>query len=172
MKYYPVTITQARYGGTYEGGAWLAFYVDPEMFAKRIDCDEAFGSDIECMDWWRENGREVGKGSTPDNALLNLCEILDAKFGAQLWQETETSWCAYHKFRKNDKRPWIVVERDGEQRTVTINYAQSQKKIVGWDGEWEITEGGPDSVEFFLRCVSGTHLTERKPLEEERTQEI
>jgi len=166
MKYYPITITQARYGGVYEGGQWLAFYVDPELFHEKIH-EDAFGSDCECSEWWEKNGHKVGKGRTPDEACSDLCKILDEKFGAELWAATEEPWVAYHKYVKMEE-PWIVIERNGEQRSVTVNYKSgNKKKIVGWDGEWETVEGNNflENPNFFLQCIKAIHPQDRIPFD-------
>jgi hypothetical protein len=79
---YPVTVVQARYGGTYSGGGtWLAFPVHPEELGKGAWEDWA-GSDIECADWWarqREEGWLVGRGATPDEAWTDLLKIAAEK---------------------------------------------------------------------------------------------
>lgn len=67
---YPVTITAARYGGSYEGGTWCAFNAYPHHLPPDHD-----GSDIECMTFWRSDGADrVGRGSSPDAALADLME--------------------------------------------------------------------------------------------------
>ena len=67
---YPITITQSRYGGTYEDAPWVAFNLRPEDIPA-----DAFGSDVTCVDWWFENGEGVGKGDTPDEAWESLLAI-------------------------------------------------------------------------------------------------
>lgn len=75
---YPVTVVQARYNGSYEGGlrasSWLAFPVAPHALS-----DEAWrdwdGSDVECMIWWdrvRSEGWPVGRGADPSAAHGDL----------------------------------------------------------------------------------------------------
>lgn len=68
---YPCTISHARYGGTYEGGRWVAYpYGEiPE---------DAQGGDPECMAWFEEHGWSVGAGATPDEAAAHLINQLEA----------------------------------------------------------------------------------------------
>ena len=74
---YPVTITQTRYGGTYEGGAWVAV-ADGETLP-----DAAFGDDITCATWWAHWGGAdddvlFAVGDTPDAALKNLVGMVES----------------------------------------------------------------------------------------------
>lgn len=62
---YPVTIVKTRYGGTYEGGAWAAFW------GERIP-EDAMGDDVSCSYWWDDNGDTCGVGATPDEAYRAL----------------------------------------------------------------------------------------------------
>lgn len=95
---YPVTIVKTRYGGLYEGGAWGAFYCDPETVP-----EDAFGSDIECAEvdagtsrrsrgprlvrraQRREKRRKAGRrlyvgvGVSPDAALEALEAVVPAE---------------------------------------------------------------------------------------------
>lgn len=64
---YPITICQARYGGVYEGGEWVAFLAYPQHIP-----DDAFEDDITCATWWAEHHDEVGVGDTPSAAYENL----------------------------------------------------------------------------------------------------
>jgi hypothetical protein len=70
MSHYPITITQARYGGTYEGGEWVAFHLLPEDIPEK-----AFGDDVTCVSWWSDHGDGVGTGSTPQEAHERLLAI-------------------------------------------------------------------------------------------------
>jgi hypothetical protein len=70
-KLFPVTIVMAQYGGTFEGGQWLAFPLAPEDLA---DSDYA-ADDISCMLFFEsceERKLPIGRGSTPDEALADL----------------------------------------------------------------------------------------------------
>lgn len=67
---YPVTITAARYGGTYEGGSWTAF----NLYSHQIPAG-ADDSDIECAQFWRSPAADrVGRGQSPGEALADLVE--------------------------------------------------------------------------------------------------
>jgi len=70
---YPIKVVQSRYGGVYEGGAWVSF----------PNCDHeppeaAFGDDDECADYWASRrSRFVGRGSTPDEAYGDMLRRLE-----------------------------------------------------------------------------------------------
>ena len=64
---YPITIVKDRYGGTYSGGAFLAFNLPCEEIPLEIDAD-----DVTCYKFWKDTKIEVGKGATPDEGLNNL----------------------------------------------------------------------------------------------------
>ena len=66
---YPVAIHQSRYGGVYEGGAWFAI----------ANCDlipdDAIGGDDEACDFWSsDQAKMIGRGTTPNDAVLDLME--------------------------------------------------------------------------------------------------
>jgi len=70
----PVTITPDRYGGTYSGGAWLAFPLDPYAVP-----GGPFGGDLVANGWWGDLGDvPVGRGETPDRAYDDLSRRLEA----------------------------------------------------------------------------------------------
>ena len=70
----PVTITPDRYGGTYSGGAWLAFPVEPSEVP-----NGPFGGDIYAASWWGEHDNiPIGRGATPDLAYSDLLHRLEA----------------------------------------------------------------------------------------------
>lgn len=64
---YPCTIIRARYGGVYEGGAWIAFPLHPEEVPAN-----ATGGDVECAMWFSDPTVVTGRGETPDEALATL----------------------------------------------------------------------------------------------------
>lgn len=79
---YPLCIVGDRYDGTYSGAEFLAFNLYPE-FVARLPIDD---DDINCADFWRGNHPDydlddfiIGKGSTPDLAVLDLIKLLKAK---------------------------------------------------------------------------------------------
>jgi hypothetical protein len=70
----PVTITTDRYGGTYSGGSWLAFPLDPSAVP-----DGPFGGDVFAAAWWDEHSvLPVGRGGSPDLAYDDLARRLEA----------------------------------------------------------------------------------------------
>lgn len=66
---YPVSIYQTRYGGVYEG-------LDALWFAVSGDFPEsAVGDDDDCLDFWLSDASLlVGRGKTPNEALVNLIQ--------------------------------------------------------------------------------------------------
>lgn len=66
---YPLTIISTRYGGTYEGGKFVAFPCEEWAIP-----DDVQGGDVECMAWWDRYAEGVGRGATPDAALADLIE--------------------------------------------------------------------------------------------------
>ena len=64
---YPAAITRDRYGGVYSGGEWLAWPLRPDQIP-----DDANGDDVTAADFWAGWPYEVGKGSTPAEALADL----------------------------------------------------------------------------------------------------
>lgn len=65
--YYPVTIIKDRYSGTYSGGNYVAFPLDPWDVPK-----ESQGGDVECMEFWADPSVTVGKGRTEKEANDDL----------------------------------------------------------------------------------------------------
>lgn len=75
---WPLTIHADRYGGTYSGGAYLAWSLDFDEIPEEVN-----GSDPECMSFWRYFKQGVthqvylvpvcvGRGSSPVAALEDL----------------------------------------------------------------------------------------------------
>jgi hypothetical protein len=56
MSSYPITITQARYGGAYEALSGLRSHLDPHDIP-----EEAFADDVTCVSWWLDHGLGSGK---------------------------------------------------------------------------------------------------------------
>lgn len=71
---YPVTIVKDRYGGVYSGAKWIAFN-------REVAPDKVGGSDMQEMEFWREDHEDylIGKGATPDAAYHNLIENIIEK---------------------------------------------------------------------------------------------
>lgn len=71
---YPLTIVAARYGGTYEGGRYLAFPCDPEAIPAGWD-----GGDCECSDFFHDHAQApIGRGDTPNDAQADLAARLSS----------------------------------------------------------------------------------------------
>lgn len=93
---YPVTIVQARYGGSYEGGFggsgdWLAFPVNPWELAEPA-WEDWCGSDVECMKWWDRAATEkwpIGHGASPDAAYTDLIDQVAREVGLSAWDLME-----------------------------------------------------------------------------------
>lgn len=69
LSLYPVSIHQTRYGGVYEGQDALWFAVSGDF------PEDAVGDDDECLDFWLSDASLlVGRGKTPNEALINLLE--------------------------------------------------------------------------------------------------
>ena len=106
---YPVTIVQARYGGTYEGGlgscTWLCFPVSPDELSAPSWQDWE-GSDIECMYWWKQADRDgwpIGRGASPDAAYADLIRIACEAAGADPADFRETpTWNRDELRERND----------------------------------------------------------------------
>jgi len=59
-------VFQSRYSGTYEGGDWFALANCAEI------PDGPWGDDEECVDWFTSNGKMIGVGDSPDEAVSDL----------------------------------------------------------------------------------------------------
>lgn len=72
---YPVTVFSARYGGTYEGGRWIAVQHhvgDEKMHGCQSD-------DLSTAAWFRFRkiyDIPTGRGDTPDEAVADLAQQL------------------------------------------------------------------------------------------------
>lgn len=68
---YPLTVVMARYGGVYEGGVFLAFNYHPEALPTGWD-----GDDVTCHAFWLDFDKPVGRGQSPNQAVLDLAAQL------------------------------------------------------------------------------------------------
>ena len=64
---YPLTIVFDRYSGAYSGGDFTAWNLDADSVPHEI-----YSSDVECASFWEENELPVGKGGTPELAVMDL----------------------------------------------------------------------------------------------------
>lgn len=71
---YPLTVTMDRYTGSYSGGKWTAWNLEPSEIPV-----EVFEDDVSCGNFWFLNeGRiKVGKGETPNEAIEDLRRIIN-----------------------------------------------------------------------------------------------
>ena len=68
---WPVTITRARYGGTYSGSRWHAWALRPDEVP-----DAAYGSDTVCAQFWGF-GLEPREGSVWDEGDPSDADLCD-----------------------------------------------------------------------------------------------
>ena len=73
---YPIIVVQSRYGGTYEGGEWHALpNADAAWSWNDAYSEYMFGGDEEAVDFWGSaDAEKVGRGGTPNAAVLDLIE--------------------------------------------------------------------------------------------------
>ena len=65
--FYPITITESRYGGTYEPGNWLAWNLEADKLPRGWNAD-----DTVCKSFWQNYKGYYGAGDTPKEALFDL----------------------------------------------------------------------------------------------------
>lgn len=71
---YPITVIEDRYSGTYSGGNWVAFNLEP------WDVPEAaLGDDVSCFNYFERSGDIFGVGSTLEEAVRKLYQIVREK---------------------------------------------------------------------------------------------
>jgi hypothetical protein len=66
-----VTIVRSRYGGVHEPGTWIAFACWPDDIPSDWNAD-----DVTCAQFFEERKREIGGGSTPQEAYEDLLRLL------------------------------------------------------------------------------------------------
>lgn len=73
---YPIIVVQSRYGGTYEGGEWHAIpNADAAWSWSDAYTEYMFGGDEDAIDfWYSDEAKIVGRGGTPNAAVLDLIE--------------------------------------------------------------------------------------------------
>lgn len=79
MSVYPCTIVRDRYSGTYSGGEWTAWNLDPEDLPEGLG-----GSDPEEMHLFSDKSLIYGIGQTPDLACDDLVIKVRASIKKQL----------------------------------------------------------------------------------------
>lgn len=68
---YPLTIISDRYDGTYSGGRFLAFNLEPKDVP-----DGPLAEDVTCAGFWAKNDIPAGRGATPEAAVTDLRDRL------------------------------------------------------------------------------------------------
>ncbi len=66
-----MTIVNARYGGSYEPGVWLAFPIHADQLPQGWD-----GDDLECMEFWSQHADPIGAGASPQAAYDDLLHTI------------------------------------------------------------------------------------------------
>ena len=64
---YPLVIVADRYAGTYSGGKFTAWNLEPSEIPEAI-----FADDVDCWDFWYTNKISCGVGNTIEEAIGNL----------------------------------------------------------------------------------------------------
>jgi hypothetical protein len=89
---WPVAIWQSRYGGTYEGGRWIAIG-NCEILPQNTPMMD---SDVPCSNFWHSKEADhIGRGATPNEALedlirrnQDLAQVVDSFYSVD-WDELE-----------------------------------------------------------------------------------
>ena len=69
---WPCTIIPARYGGTYEGGEWLAFALDYSEMP-----EDVYSGDVYCASFFHSTDLPIGRGGNPQEAYEDLLKRLE-----------------------------------------------------------------------------------------------
>ena|SRR3990167_6856854 len=75
---YPCTIVPARYSGSYEGGSWLAFALQPDRLPPQWN-----GDDLSCSAFFQTFIGPLGRGKSPEEALKNLHKYFETHYSNQ-----------------------------------------------------------------------------------------
>ena len=85
LKLWGCFVTTTRYGGSYEGGRWAAFTRESaaewvfNLTPAQVELSgDPFGEDMDCERWWKNHALLVGSAHSPDAAVLNLIDKLEA----------------------------------------------------------------------------------------------
>lgn len=83
-EFYPIMVVQSRYSGVYEGGNWHAIpNADAGWMWSEGYADYLFGGDEDAVEFWHsEEAEQVGRGGTPNAAVLDLIE---RRSGVRQW---------------------------------------------------------------------------------------
>ena len=71
---WPITVWRRRYSGVYEGAQWVAFALEAKDLPEQIEKDNVAAMWFWCDERLVESKRTrwVGRGATPDAAVLDL----------------------------------------------------------------------------------------------------
>ena len=74
---FPCTISAPRFGGTIEGGKWVAYPWSADEMPRGAET----GRQFDAINWWESSAsRYVGRGDTPDAAYADMLRrIAEAK---------------------------------------------------------------------------------------------
>lgn len=75
---WPVTVVRSRYNGDIEGAKWVAFHEEYDHLSPDV-----FGNDPVCDAFFRRNTELIGRGATPDAAVVDL----HVRYGVAVPQE-------------------------------------------------------------------------------------
>lgn len=92
-------VVQSRYGGTYEGGAWHALpSADAGWMWTDAYSDYMFGGDEEAVNFWQSSdAQRVGRGETPNAAVLDLVDRHESMRQLENGERTDTEGSAQER---------------------------------------------------------------------------
>jgi hypothetical protein len=90
IQLYPIMVAQSRYGGLREGGAWHALpNADAAWAWSDAYFEYMFGDDDQAINFWHSSAAsKVGRGDTPNAAVMDLVE---RHTGMRQWECDDTS---------------------------------------------------------------------------------
>lgn len=85
VRLYPIIVGQSRYSGVHEGGTWYALpNADSGFMWSDLFADYIFGEIEDAVRFWTaDESRLVGRGNSPNAAVLDL---LERHFGVRQWE--------------------------------------------------------------------------------------
>jgi hypothetical protein len=88
IEFYPIMVVQSRYSGVYEGGNWHAVpNAEAGWMWSEGYFDYMFGDDGDAVEFWgSEEAEKIGRGGTPNAAVLDLIE---RHHGVRQWDYDE-----------------------------------------------------------------------------------
>ena len=88
IEFYPIMVVQSRYSGVYEGGNWHAVpNAEAGWMWSEGYSEYMFGDDEDAVEFWgSEEAERIGRGGTPNAAVLDLIE---RHHGVRQWDYDE-----------------------------------------------------------------------------------